>query len=393
MGTAPGSLVQEWRRGNSGDMSEDQTLSFAELLVGAHDPASLYEAFRVGLGVLFTHHSMVSSFAFEPLHAGPMSTWSWPARAEHTPDWWRRNGEMHPGYPYAAKHPGIAVCLCTDAVPHSELHAHPYSQTFMKPEGYEFAMAILVWHGPQVVGYVAVNRTLAQGDFTDDERRLALRLHPLIVAAYRRISSTQVADDTRLAQERLLATLPIAAVVYSARDHRVLFHNRASKEALARWRGESAKKRPRIVTARWLPTEIADACDSVPAKGAAVAAERGAMRAVLRKMDARSHFASDVVLIVIEDDDATPARAAKPTAGWLHVARALSTAEQAVAKLAARGYSNGEIAKHLGKSAATVKKQLESVFAKTRVSNRAELTAVVAGFRGTASRRSKRARA
>jgi DNA-binding CsgD family transcriptional regulator len=364
-------------------------LSFVQLLVGAHDPASLYRAFQVGLGAVFSHHSFVSSFAFDREHGGPISTWSCPARPEHTPDWWARNAAIHPGYEYASKHLGIPVCLCSDAVPNSAFEAHPYYQTFVKPEGYRYAMAILVWDGPQVVGYVAINRALEQGDFTEVERARALKLHPFIAAAYLRISSARVADDVRHAQERLLATLPIAVCVYSTRDGRVLFHNRASKEALARWRGEDNQKRPRAVTARWLPDEIVSACASVPAGGVAVRSARTPMRAELRKMDPRSHFASDVVLIVIEDDDGP---AGKRTSGaWLRVARRLSTAEQDVAKLVATGLTNVEIGRRLGKSALTVKKQLEAVFAKARVANRAELTAVVAGLPGRASGKARRA--
>lgn len=353
-------------------------LSFAELLIAADDPASLFHAFEAGLGAIFEHHSLVSSFAFEPSHRGPMSTWSCPARPEHTPEWWARNAEMHPGFEYASKHPGIEVCLCSDVIPNDRLEAHPFYQTFVEPEGYRHALAILVWDGGNVVGYVAVNRSKAQGDFTEAERELARALHPLIVAAYRRIAVDRTAEDAHLAQDRLLASLPIPAIVYSARDRRVLFHNRASKEALARWRGESAKKRPRAVTARWLPKEIVEGCARVPPSGAVIAAADRSMRAVLRKMDPRSHFDSDVVLIIIDDDEAG---LAKPSATWLRLARSLSIAEREVAKLATRGYSNAEIGRRLGKSALTVKKQLESIFAKAHVSNRVELAAVVAGLR------------
>jgi DNA-binding CsgD family transcriptional regulator len=357
-------------------------LSFAELLVGAHDPDSLYKAFELGLPAVFPlHHSLVASFAFNREHPGPGSTWSHPKRPEHTPEYWARNGAMHPGFAYAYERNGIQVCLCSDVPPATgSLDTEPYFLEFMQPEGYRHAMAILIWHNRELVGQVVVNRTKQQGDFDDVERARATALQPLIAAAYRRIAAAHGAVDARLAQERLLATLPIAAVVYAANDGRVLFHNRASKEALARWRGESAKKRPRAVTAKWLPSEIVDACAVVPAAGAQVPSARGPQRAVLRKMDARSHFANDVVLIVIEDDDDAGAR---PSSSWLRIARALSGAEQDVAKLAARGLTNAEIGKKLGKSAGTVKKQLEAVFEKAGVANRAQLTAVVAGFRAT----------
>jgi len=103
------------------------------------------------------------------------------------------------------------------------------------------------------------------------------------------------------------------------------------------------------------------------------------MRATLRRMDSRGHFEGGVVLIVIEEDG----RTATPCAGWLQILRSLSPAEQQVAHEVARGRSNADIGRALGKSAATVKKQLESVFGKAMVSSRAELGALFSGLAPT----------
>ena len=57
------------------------------------------------------------------------------------------------------------------------------------------------------------------------------------------------------------------------------------------------------------------------------------------------------------------------------VADDLTTTEFTVSMLACRGWSNAEIAKHLGISAGTVKNRLSSTYAKLGISSRAELAA------------------
>ncbi len=351
-------------------------LPLLELLIAADDPQSLYQAFELGLGPLFAPtHSLIASFDFEQ-DGGPMSIWSSPKRLDHPPEWWRRNAEVHPGLKFARDNPGVAVTLCSDMMSEAEVERHPYFIEFMDPAGYRYAMGILVWQDQRPVGVVAINRARGQGPFTEAERAVALVIQPLLLRAYRRIARRRVEDDARRAQEALLATLPIPAVIHAVQQQRVLFANRAAREALARWRGEGARKRPRMVTNAWLPEEIREASAGLSRAGATVECPRGGMRALLRKMDAKSHFASDVVLIVIEDDEA---RTARSSAAWLGAARGLTTAERDAAMRAASGLSNAEIARALGKSALTVKKQLESVFAKVGVAGRTELAALVAG--------------
>ncbi len=60
----------------------------------------------------------------------------------------------------------------------------------------------------------------------------------------------------------------------------------------------------------------------------------------------------------------------------------LSAAERAVARDAARGLSNQEIARRRGRSQRTIANQLASVFRKLGVSSRAELTARFARSHG-----------
>lgn len=355
-------------------------LSFVAQLVRAHDPASLYEALRIGLCPLFTHHSIAASFNI--LSHGGMSIWSSVPRPDHPPAYWERRLALEPAIPWLRERIGCTVCTVSDILSAKQLERHPYFLEFMKPEGWRYALAFVVWDHKEIVGFVAINRAAEHGGFTRAERTLAATLHPFLVAVWERLATNTV----HLAQERILQTFPVAVLVYSPRAHRVTYYNRAATEALARWRGDEARTRPRAVTARWVPGEILAACDAMPLAGSEVRCLRTGMRARLSRVDPRAHFTTDAVLIVID-----PAEdASAPSPRWLQAVGRLSLAEQLVATEAARGLSNAEIARVLGKSPFTVKKQLEAVFAKAEIKTRAQLAALYGGL--AARRRTDRRR-
>jgi len=64
--------------------------------------------------------------------------------------------------------------------------------------------------------------------------------------------------------------------------------------------------------------------------------------------------------------------------GWTEAALVLSPAEKQVARLVCDGCSNGEIAKRLGKSSETVKRQVATIFSKLGVHSRNQLSAYLA---------------
>jgi len=347
------------------------------MLVKAADPASLFAAIGEGLGPLFPHLSLNASFNFDR-KGHPHTVWSNVPQPPRSPEWVAGFSAGNPGLPYAAAHPGIPVFCMDEVIPPDAYDAHPFIQKYVKPEGWAHVLGFFVWNQREIVGYIAINRSAAHGAFTAEERAFARELHPLIAAAHARIAAARRENDLRQAQEELLRTLPLAIVAWTPRDGRILFHNRAAIEAIARWRGEGTRKRPRAVTADWLPDDLVAASNALAREGAEVI--RGGQRAMLRRATApaptQSHFAKDVVLVVVHDEGAP----ATPSPAWLRVASGFTTAEREVARLAARGLSNADIAQALGKSPLTVKKQLESVFTKAAVEGRTELAALFAGL-------------
>lgn len=355
-------------------------LDFIAQLVGAGDPAALYAAFETGLAPLFDCHSLVASFDFERDGSGAGSSWRWGPLPALPADAWARVNALLPALPYLKARPGLTVCVSDVVVPDALLEVHPFYREFMEPYGWRYSLALLVWERKALVGAVALNRTPVRGPFDAADQALAAALQPFVAAAWRRLADHGRERDARRAQEHLLQTLPVPAFVFSLRTERVLFHNVAALTAIAKWRGELAKKRPRTLTARGLPPANLAALRAMPDDERATHAIDGpqSLRARLRRMESREHFKSDVVLVVI--DDAVPRSS---SAAWLRLARTLSPSELAVARETVRGLSNDAIASALGKSPNTVRKQLEAVFAKAGVRSRTELTA---RFGGAASR-------
>lgn len=354
-------------------------LAFAAQLVAAETPASLFDAIDRGLRPLLLHDSINASFNFDR-KGHPHTVWSTAPQPPRTAEWAARFTAMNPGLAYLRRNVGRTVLCMDEVIPPDELEAHPFYQTFAKPAGWDHVLGLFVWQDDHIVGYIAVNRRAHQGAFTTEERALARALHPLVAAAHGRIAAARRDDDLQHVQEALLRALPLALIAWTPRDRRVLFHNRAAIEAIARWRGEGARKRPRVLKAPWLPASIVAASEAISRPSVEVNCPRGRLRAVVsraaspRTRTPRSHFAKDVVFIVLHE--AGDART--PSDAWLRVASKLSTAEREVAKLAARGMSNAKIAAALGKSPLTVKTQLEAVFRKAAVDGRVELAALFA---------------
>jgi DNA-binding CsgD family transcriptional regulator len=347
----------------------------AELLVRADDPEALWEALVQGLSAQFSNHFIVATFHFRD--DWPAAIWRSAPALEQPAEWWARNWAQHPGLPWLRANPGIEIGTVSDVLGEEELSAHPYYRDFMEPEGWRYSLGLFFWTRKGIGGIVAVNRRPEQGDFTDAERALARSMYPLIKGAYERIAQRVRKDDARKAFEELLRRLPVAVLLYAAREDRVVFANHACRESLVHWRGQASLKRS-AVTARSLPAEIRRACMAATLKGAEIAHPRGErLRAIVHCVDdPAALIAERVVQVIIEEEKGRGASAA-----WVTRTRVLSVREREVAELAAWGLSNGQIGARLKKSVHTVKKQLEIAYGKLRIGGRGELGALYADAR------------
>lgn len=350
-------------------------LSFAELLVRADDPQTLWKALVQGLSARFTHHFVVATFHFRD--DWPAAIWRSAPSREQSAEWWARNWEQHPGLPWLTANPGITTGTVSDVLDEAALSEHPYYRNFMEPEGWRYSLAFFFWTKTGIGGIVAVNRRPDQGDFTEAEREFARSMHALIHGTYERIANRVRNDDARKAYEALLLDLPVAVLLYAAREDRVVFANRACRESLAHWRGEASLKRV-AVTAKSLPVELRQACVEATIESTEIAHPTGGpLRALVHCVDdPAALIAERVVQVIIEEDQARRASAV-----WITRTRVLTVREREVAELAAWGLSNEQIGKRLKKSVHTVKKQLEVAYGKLRLHGRGQLGALYADAR------------
>jgi DNA-binding CsgD family transcriptional regulator len=348
-------------------------LALAELLVSADDPEELWSALVTGLGAMFSHHFIVASFHFRD--NWPAAIWRSAPAQERPAEWWARNWTLHPGLPWLQANPGVTVGTVSDVLTEDELSAHVYYREFMEPEGWRYGLAFFFWTKAGIGGFAGVNRRADQGDFSESELEAARSVHGVIAGAYGRIAHRVRADDSRRAFEALLAKLPVAVLLYAVRENRVVFANRACREALAHWRGEAALKR-QAVKGKSLPIEIARACAAATLESVEVPHPGGEpLHAMVHCVDnPAALIAERVVQVIIERRDGQRASAA-----WLTRTRVLSVREREVAELAAWGLSNVQISLRLKKSAHTIKKQLELAYGKLGVAGRGQLSALYAG--------------
>jgi len=345
------------------------------LLVRADNPDELWQALVEGLGARFANHFIVATFHFRD--DWPAAIWRSQPAQERPAEWWARNWSMHPGLPWLFANPGISIGTVSDVLGEEELSAHAYYREFMQPEGWRYGLAWFFWTKAGIGGFVGVNRRPDQGDFTAREREDARAVHGLIAGAYERIARRVRLDDARRAFEELLTKLPVAVLLYAAREDRVVFANRACREALAHWRGEASLKR-KAVTVQSLPPEILLACRDSKLDSVEISHPAGAeLRAIVHGIDNSAALIAERVVQVIIEEGKRP----RASAAWVTRTRVLSVREQEVAKLAAWGLNNAQIGALLKKSAHTVKKQLELAYGKLRVNGRGQLSALYADAR------------
>jgi DNA-binding CsgD family transcriptional regulator len=304
-----------------------------------------------------------------------------------TPDWYERNHPVHPGFAWLKDHPGAKLVRVSDVLPLAELKRGDYYREFMEPEGWVHSLGLLFWSEEGLEHMVGINRDEAQGDFDEEDLELARRLYPHIGVALRRVAALRksAAEQETLAGYLMDLPLPAVCVDWSLK---VVYGNRAAREAVARWISADAVGAKPVRKLR-LPADIRAACQTL--KRQIAAADRTnetntATRSVqlwlphpmlpgrVAYLKSLPHAGEPVNkpgfwITWLEND-----RGAIPhehLGSW----KILSQSERDVARRIGRGETNAEIAQALGRSISTVKTHLDSMFRKLGVKNRAGLYA------------------
>jgi DNA-binding CsgD family transcriptional regulator len=279
----------------------------------------------------------------------------------------------------APEHPLIAHYLRTgdptpmkisDLVPRRRFRASELYRAVYGPMGAEFQMAVTLPSAPGTVVGIALNRD--RRDFGERDRRVLHLLRPHLARQRRDAADREAADALAGMLELVLADRRQAAVALGRGDAVAAASARAAalmRAYLPRPARPAGLPEP---LALWLAHTRAAGLDA-PGPFVSEGAE-GAL--VGRLLTAASPDGHDVLLLEERRRDDGRALAALAALG-------LSARQAEVLALAARGWTNAEIAARMGISPRTVQKHLEHVFdrlgVRTRAGAAARAAAAMAG--------------
>lgn len=300
------------------------------------------------------------------------------------PDYFRRLNAAAPLSAVVRRSRGVRVSRMSDQVPAPLLLLSPFYRKFMKPEGWRYSAALFFWdRAGEFLGHLAINRTKAQGDISDEEMRLLERLHAHLAAAVERILASDQRAATGLGMERAIAQLPLPLLLVDW-NLGLRYANAAGKAALAEWlHGDAART---ITDEPEMPQDLLAACrrlrmswESAGPAARVLPAETSV--AVTHSADPA--FSAVALLVEPEAGRALepsftiqfhlPPRHHESRGRALAELSKLTSAEHAVARLAAGGYDNTAIAAELGVSLNTVKTHLRHIFDKLGITSRSQL--------------------
>lgn len=263
----------------------------------------------------------------------------------------------------------------------------------MRPDDWLYAAALLFWsEDGRFIGQLASLRSAAQGDFTEAELDLLRTLHPQVNAAISRLLILENAAATQVTLEHSLHALPLPLVIVGW-DLGLAFTNSAASETIHRWRHGSAATNA-LKPAPGLPQDLMDACLALKA-GWSAAVESHDFSG-LPRLITLAHPAVAGLTAAIRLVEAPAGRTlhpsfiihfTSPSAPASEVSQALarfallSSAERAIAILAAEGHDNAEISRQLNRSLSTVRTHLRNIFRKLGITTRVRLAPLLHGLR------------
>ncbi|TVR51779.1 MAG: LuxR family transcriptional regulator [Puniceicoccaceae bacterium] len=295
----------------------------------------------------------------------------------------RRIAGVCPGIGSLGGNPGAWLIHWKDLVEAEEdWYRGFYYNEVLKPMGLCFAGGLAFWDGNRLSGFLGLLRDRDQGDFGPEAFRQLGRLHAHLEAALGRVLRQERQAAVRESLQRLAHSMPTPCVMVDW-TLETLFRNKAAEALSAQWNGggNGSGVLPRVVLAaiRRMRAEIeADAARlhfGATSKQAVVESPIGdAWKAEISPLALDSANCERTGFLVrFRRGTAREALAADPEE-WL---AALTLREREVACLAALGTDNREIARRLGKSVPTVKRQLHSTYRKLGIASRARLIAIL----------------
>jgi DNA-binding CsgD family transcriptional regulator len=283
------------------------------------------------------------------------------------------------------KGPDVPVVLHSRYTPQKDFRESRFYHQVMEKIGCEYGASLVAWEKDTWLGSLTIFRTEAQGDFRDDEKELLSACHLHFQSAIRRIAKLNEQMLSSHSLESFIWNLPTAAMLldWELKPH---YCNASGQELLAEWQKGVRVPASKRVHPSTVPKEIADAIE-------------GQKEALVKGKPSSPGAPNTIPLIIVPHPRSKelsaevsflPSKSLAVTKGTFLVVfyrhhdtpddresydrfTKLSPRERQVVLLAADGHSNPEIAKKLGTSEHTVRKQLISAYAKLGVNRRSLL--------------------
>ncbi len=278
---------------------------------------------------------------------------------------WRKRREISPAQAFLHRHAGLRIFTTEDLFSASEQREkEAYTRHIMSAEGWRSHYCLAYWEGGEPQAIVTVRRNAA---FSKAEQAFLASLYDHFAVALERIRRHQ---EERAVHTFLSEALGLAASGMLVLDEQLhpVYRNEAALEACRTWNYGPTSP---YASAKCfeVPARVQAACAELASGGTqtvVLEAPSGGQGAVVRRLSPpRGSLLARPFFFVHFGG----AQAATPMAG----AALLSPREYEVAREAAAGLSNAEIARRLGKSEITVKTQLSAAYAKLGLRRRSQL--------------------
>jgi DNA-binding CsgD family transcriptional regulator/PAS domain-containing protein len=307
---------------------------------------------------------------------------------EFSEEWLRGHHANNPAFPVLVSQPGRKVLRLRDCFPDEKAMLRSrFFRDYMAPIDTRHAVALFFWNDRlnAIDCALALHRSDRMSDFDPEEIRAIERIYPHIETAFRRVAKLQNAAAIRQSLDGFLRDLPLPTVLLDW-ELRPVYYNRAALESCALWESGVAHK-TRARDRLRVPAELLAVMREMKNRwGEALRSNPGSTSFETRVMTngRNSQLRASITMTVLRSPhlgkpsfllrfESTGSRGA---ARLSHIAM-LSPREREVALLVCDGMSNQEIADSLGKSLATVKTELHSVFSKLEVKSRGQLIALL----------------
>jgi DNA-binding CsgD family transcriptional regulator len=307
--------------------------------------------------------------------------------------WFEERGKLNPFSPWIAANIDATHYRFSEIVGPPELFRKTeFYERFAKLEGWDKGFSCLYWDRGQVRGMFSLYRSEAASDFSEEEEQKILHLRGHVEIALHRVQHLHRERNFKLALEDFNRKMPVPLALVDW-NLNLVFANIAAYEQCAIWNFGSQKARAFNAKEKFrIPSEIVEKVQVMKSEIEHIAPQKldrmmPAARTVISNRDIRwtarlsasNHGQTSMarpgffILFYVpnELDESEDPSAQKNRK--LRDLQKLTHAEREIVKQVCLGKTNKEIADALSKSILTVKTQLNAVFQKLEVRNRATL--------------------